>query len=67
MRSFMPPSVTNRCSKPTTYRVIEVEIIFPDDADKIRIQRDRDLLSIFTCTYPNTRRVLVTCERTKEE
>ena len=50
-----------------TYRVETVEIIFPDDSEKIRIQLGRDLLSIFTCTYPNTRRVLVTCERTKEE
>ncbi len=50
-----------------TYRVTEVEIIFPDDSEKIRIQPGRDLLSVFTCTYPNTRRVLVTCERIKEE
>lgn len=50
-----------------TYRVTEVEIIFPDDTERIRIQPGRDLLSIFTCTYPNTRRVLVTCERFKEE
>ena len=50
-----------------TYRVETVEIIFPDDAEKIRIQPGRDLLSVFTCTYPNTRRVLVTCERIKEE
>ena len=50
-----------------TYRVTEVEIIFPDDSEKIRIQQGRDLLSVFTCTYPNTRRVLVTCERILKE
>ena len=50
-----------------TYRVEAVEIIFPDDSEKIRIRPGRDLLSVFTCTYPNTRRVLVTCERILKE
>lgn len=51
-----------------TYRVIETEIIYPDHTDKVRVREGRDLLSIFTCTYPNSRRVLVICERvTKEE
>lgn len=49
-----------------TYRVTEIEIIFPDDSEKIRIRPGRDLLSVFTCTYPNTRRVLVTAERIPE-
>ena len=43
------------------------EIIYPDNSNKVRIQEGRDLISIFTCTYPNTRRVLVTCERISEE
>ncbi len=46
-----------------TYTVVKVQIIRPDEIEKIKIQPGRDLLSIFTCTYPNTRRVLVTCER----
>lgn len=46
-----------------TYTVVNVQIILPDEIEKIKIQPGRDLLSIFTCTYPNTRRVLVTCER----
>ncbi len=50
-----------------TYRVVRKEIIYPDNSDKVRIQEGRDLISIFTCTYPNTRRVLVTCERIIEE
>ena len=49
-----------------TYRVETVEIIFPDDSEKIRIQPGRDLLSIFTCTYPNTHRVLIIAERIGE-
>ena len=49
-----------------TYRVIDVEIIFPDDSERIRIHSGRDLLSVYTCTYPNTRRVLVTAERIPE-
>ena len=49
------------------YRVVEKEIIYPDNSGKVRIQESRDLISIFTCTYPNTRRVLVICERIIEE
>lgn len=50
-----------------TYRVISTETISPNDLEQIRIQPGKDLLSIFTCTYPNTRRVLVTCERIYEK
>lgn len=46
-----------------TYRVIGVEVISPDSLDCVTIQPGRDLLSVFTCTYPSTRRVLVTCVR----
>ena len=49
------------------YRVISTHTIYPDDLEQVRIQSGRDLLSIFTCTYPNTRRVLVTCERICKE
>ena len=45
------------------YRVISTQTIYPDNLEQVRIQPGRDLLSIFTCTYPNTKRVLVTCER----
>ena len=50
-----------------TYRVVATETISPNDLEQIRIQPGKDLLSIFTCTYPNTRRVLVTCERIYEK
>lgn len=50
-----------------TYRVVATETISPNDLEQIRIQPGKDLLSVFTCTYPNTRRVLVTCERIYEE
>lgn len=50
-----------------TYCVVATETISPNDLEQIRIQPGKDLLSIFTCTYPNTRRVLVTCERSYEE
>ena len=46
-----------------TYTVVNVQIIRPDEIEKIKIRPRQDLLSIFTCTYPNIRRVLVTCER----
>lgn len=50
-----------------TYRVISTQTIYPNDLEQIRIQPGKDLLSIFTCTYPNTKRVLVTCERIYKE
>ena len=49
-----------------TYSVVEVKIIQPNDIDQIKIQNGRDLVSVITCTYPNTRRVLVVCERMEE-
>ena len=50
-----------------SYRVVSVETAPADSADRLLIQPNRDLLTVFTCTYPNDRRVLVTCERIKEE
>lgn len=49
-----------------TYQVISVETAPADSTDRLLIQPGRDLLTVFTCTYPNDRRVLVTCERIKE-
>ena len=47
------------------YEVIETKVITPDTLDDIMIQPGRELLSIFTCTRPNTRRFLVICERVR--
>ena len=49
------------------YQVVSIEVIPPDSLDLVRIQPGRDLLSVFTCTNSGTQRVLVTCERIKEE
>ena len=49
------------------YKVSEVKIIEPTDIDAVRIREGRDLLTLFTCTYPNTHRVLVICERADTE
>ena len=46
-----------------TYCVIATDTIFPNDLERIHIQKGKDLLSIFTCTYPNNRRYIVICER----
>ena len=48
-------------------QVVSLEVIPPDSLDLVRIQPGRDLLSVFTCTNSGTQRVLVTCERIKEE
>ena len=50
-----------------TYRVIATSTIYPDNLDAIRIWPGRDLLTVFTCTYPNSQRYIVTCERISEE
>lgn len=49
-----------------TYEVVETKTVLPDAADEIMVQKGRDLITVFTCTYPNSRRLLVTCERIKE-
>lgn len=49
--------------KTLTYEVIETKVIVPDALDEIKIREGCDYLSIFTCTYPNTRRFLVICQR----
>ena len=49
------------------YQVVSVEVIPPDSLDLVRIEPGRDLLSVFTCNYSATQRVLVTCERIKED
>ena len=45
------------------YEVMETKVITPDALEDIKIQKGRDLLTIFTCTRPNTRRYLLICER----
>lgn len=46
-----------------TYTVQSVRVANPKKSDELMIQEGRDLLTIFTCSYPNSRRVIVTCER----
>ena len=46
-----------------TYTVQSVRTASPRKTDELTIQEGRDLLTIFTCSYPNSRRVIVTCER----
>lgn len=47
-----------------TYKVAKIEIIYPDDVDKLKIQPDKDMLTLITC-HPyrvNNRRYVVYCE-----
>lgn len=49
-----------------TYQVTGMEIILPEDINKIRIQTGKDMLTLFTC-HPyreNSHRYVVYCERT---
>lgn len=51
-----------------TYRVVETKVISSDDADALRPQAGRDLVTLFTC-HPyrhNYQRYLVICERVQE-
>ena len=60
-------TVTNLWEK-LTYTVADIQIIQPHEVDKIRIQPNRDLLTLLTC-HPyasgGRQRYVVVCERTK--
>ncbi len=52
-----------------TYKVSQIEIIYPTEIDKLKIQSGKDMLTLITC-HPyrvNTRRYVVYCERTTDE
>ena len=61
-------TVTNLWEK-LTYTVTEISIIQPHEVDKIRIQSDRDLLTLLTC-HPyasgGRQRYVVVCERLQD-
>ncbi|SJZ39921.1 sortase A [Pilibacter termitis] len=48
------------------YKVVDINIVKPEDTSKTRIQKGRDLTTLLTCTpyMVNTHRLLVTGERT---
>lgn len=49
-----------------TYEVVDMQIISPDDVEAIKIQPDRDMITLLTCHPPNTggkQRLAVFCER----
>lgn len=50
-----------------TYRVCDVQVIWPDETGQLLPQKDRDLVSLLTCTPygVNTQRLVVTGEREK--
>ncbi|MCB7279296.1 sortase, partial [Bacteroides thetaiotaomicron] len=52
------------CQETLTYRVSEIEIILPDESDKIMIQPRRNMVTLMTC-HPytqNSRRYVVYCD-----
>lgn len=56
--------ITNLWEK-LTYQVTDIQVIEPDEVDRILIQEGKDMLTIFTC-HPytmNTYRYVVFCER----
>lgn len=53
----------------TTYKVVDINIVKPDDMSKFKVKEGKDLVTLVTC-YPfsiNTHRLLVTGERFKNE
>lgn len=52
-----------------TYKVCEIKVVRPEETGGLGIQRDRELVSLITCTpYGiNTHRLIVTGERLEEE
>ena len=59
----------NVFEKTLAYKVIELEVIEPDEIDKLSIQPGKDLVTLLTCTpYGiNTHRLIVTGERVAYE
>ena len=52
------------CQETLTYRVSEIEIILPDESDKIMIQPGRNMVTLMTC-HPytqNSKRYVVYCD-----
>ena len=53
-----------------TYKVVDIQIVSPNDVGAILIQQGRDMITLLTCHPPNTGgryRYLVFCERVKDE
>lgn len=57
------------CQKNLSYRVCEIQVVEPEDSKVIAIQKDKDLVSLVTCTpYGlNTHRLVVTGRRDGDE
>lgn len=57
------------CGKEMGYKVKDIEVIEPQDVEKLKISPGRDLVSLVTCTpYGiNTNRLVVTGERVKKQ
>ena len=53
------------CNKTLAYKIVKIEIIKPEELDKLDIEEGRDLVTLVTCTpYGiNTKRLIVTGER----
>ena len=52
-------------SEPYCYRVRDIQVIYPDEVDKLAVEEGRDLATLVTCTPfgVNTHRLCVTGER----
>lgn len=50
-----------------TYKVCDVQVVLPQEVEYLAVQKDRDLVTLLTCTPygVNTHRLLVTGERTE--
>lgn len=57
------------CGEILAYKVTTIEVIEPEDVDRLEIQADKDLVSLITCTPfgINTHRLVVTGERVPYE
>ncbi|MCH5297757.1 MAG: class C sortase [Ruminococcus sp.] len=52
-----------------SYKVTDIKIIYPDDIEKILIQENKDMVTLFTCHpyWASTYRYVVYCTRVSEE
>lgn len=59
--------IVNNFLETLHYRVYHMEVINPDQVDRLSILENKDILTLITCTDGGKRRILVYAERVEEE
>lgn len=55
--------IINNFKETLYYRVVDMEVITPDQVEKLSIMEGRDMITLLTCTIDGAKRILVYAER----